>query len=343
MDSGKPVGVVTVTFNSAGVIEDFMKSVLNQVQVEFVLYVVDNASSDDTLKRLAEYSDARIVLIANEANVGVAEGNNIGIRAALKDGCDSVLLINNDTVFDSDLLAKLVAGLREHGCEMIVPKILLFDEPETVWYGGGYFNMLRASGSHLGLGQKDVGQFDLAHAVSYGPTCCMLIKRGVFERVGLMDSSYFLYFDDTDFCLRTHRAGVKLFYLPAARLRHKVSSLTGSTSSLALRYITRNHVYYLLKHYSWWQVFFYCLALYIYLPGKYLLVLRRPRLFWAAQSAYWEGFSLFVSNLERANGAVDRGSVTLSSDAKSGSGEVRAWLIDTPPADPARVSRPKQN
>lgn len=300
MNSRKLVGVVTVTYNSGGVIDDFMKSILKQAYVDFILYVTDNASSDDTLKRLGEYRDPRIVLVANHANVGVAEGNNLGIRAALKDGCDSVLLINNDTVFDSDLLGKLAEGLQEYKCEIIVPKIVFFDEPDKIWCGGGYFDALRGRGSHFGLGDRDDGQSDLAKAVSYSPTCCMLIRREVFGWIGFMDSIYFLYFDDTDFCLRAYRAGVKLFYLPSALLRHKVSSLTGGNSSFALRYMTRNHVYYLLKHYSWWQVFFYCLAFYIYIPGKYLFLLRRPKLFWVAQKAFWEGIFLFVSNWERA-------------------------------------------
>jgi GT2 family glycosyltransferase len=306
MDSGdKVVGVVTVTYNSACVIDDFMKSILKQTYLDFILYIVDNASSDDTLRRLAEYGDGRIVPIPNEVNAGVAEGNNIGIRAALKDGCGFVLLINNDTVFEPNLISKLAAGLQEHKCDMVVPKILFFDNPEKIWCAGGYFNAFRGVGSHFGLGRKDDGQFDLARAVGYSPTCCMLIRGEVFDRVGLMDSSYFLYFDDTDFCLRAHRAGVQLFYLPSARLRHKVSSLTGGTSEFTIRYITRNHVYYLLKHYSRWRTFLYCLVFYIYIFGKYLILSRRPKLFWAAQKAFWEGISLFMSNLGRAKPALE--------------------------------------
>jgi len=306
MDSSdKVVGIVTVTYNSGRVIDDFMNSILKQTHADLILYVVDNASSDDTLLRLAKYRDNRIVAIPNEINAGVAEGNNIGIRAAVKDGCYSVLLINNDTVFDSDLLSKLVRGLDEHECDMIVPKILFFDKPDTIWYAGGYFNGLRGSGSHYGLGERDHGQFDLAHIVSYSPTCCMLIRRGVFSQIGLMDSNYFLYFDDTDFCLRAHRAAIKLFYLPSAQLLHKESSLTGGMSNFTLRYITRNHVYYLLKHYAWWQVLLYCLAFYAYLPAKYLFLLRRPGSFWVAQKAFWEGFSLFFSNWDQAKRAAE--------------------------------------
>jgi hypothetical protein len=305
MDKHNLIGVVTVTFNSQSVLAGFIDSILKQSHLKFILYIIDNASSDATLKVLSEYNDPRIVLISNQTNVGVAEGNNIGIRAALKDGCGAVLLINNDTVFEPNLISKLANGLREHNCEMAVPKILYFDDPEMIWCAGGYFNALRGTGSHFGLGRKDDGQFDITRAVGYSPTCCMLIKREVFDRVGLMDSSYFLYFDDTDFCLRAYRSGVKLWYLPSARLLHKVSSLTGGTSMFTIRYITRNHIYYLLKHYPRWQIFLYFPAFYIYILGKYFFFLRRPELFWTAQKAFWEGIFLFVSNLERSKRALE--------------------------------------
>lgn len=304
MGSPNLVGVVTVTYNSGRVIDDFMKSILAQTYAHFRLYVIDNTSSDDTLERIRCYGDARTVIVANQVNAGVAEGNNIGIRAALRDGCGLVLLINNDTVFDPDLLSKLAEGLQKHGCEMIVPKILFFDRPDTIWYAGGYFNMLRGSGSHFGLGRRDNGEFDLTRTVSYGPTCCMLIKGEVFDRVGLMDSTYFLYFDDTDFCLRAYRAGVKFFYLPSARMMHKESSLTGGPSGFSLRYITRNHIYYLLKNYPL-KMCFYAPTFYIYLLLKYLLFLRKPKLFWAVQKAFWEGFSLFFYNRERSRRVIE--------------------------------------
>jgi hypothetical protein len=298
MDRQNLIGVVTVTYNSGTVIRDFMDSALKQTHSDFILYVVDNASSDDTLALLANYPDSRVTILLNPDNLGVAEGNNLGIRAALKDECVFVLLLNNDTVFDSDLFSKLVEGLRQHNSDMVVPKILFFDEPDKIWSAGGYFSALRGASRHFGLGQKDDGQFDEPRAVSYNPTCCMLIKRDVFDRVGLMDANYFVYFDDTDFCLRAYRAGVNLFYLPAPTLKHKVSSLTGVASTFTVRYHTRNHVYFFLKNYAIWQIGFYCLTYYFYIFLEHLILFRSPKSFWVAQKAFWEGISLFVSKNE---------------------------------------------
>jgi hypothetical protein len=300
VDKRQCVGVVTVAYNSGGVIDDFMRSILEQTYADFILYVIDNASTDDTLPRLSTYADPRIVPIASEINTGVAEGNNIGIRAAIKDGCGLVLLINNDTVFDSDLLLKLVEGLRQHDCEMIVPKILFFDEPEKIWSAGGYFSRLRGAAGHYGFDCKDDGRFDVPRIVAYSPTCCMLIRCGVFDRVGLMDANYFVYFDDTDFCWRAYMAGMKLMYLPAARLRHKVGSLTKQVSNFAVRYYTRNHVYFILKHRSLFFIPFVGFVYYCYLAAKYLLWLQRAKLFLVAQRAFWEGVWVFVSAVRQS-------------------------------------------
>jgi GT2 family glycosyltransferase len=304
MGKGGLVGVVTVTFNSAAIIREFMDSVLRQTHTEFTLFVVDNASTDDTLKLVSTYQDSRIILIQNEINVGVAEGNNDGIRAALKKGCSHVLLINNDTVFDSGLLSQLLAGIEQYQCDMVVPKILYFDEPKRIWCAGGSLSRLRASARHFGLNENDDGRFDHAHEVSYSPTCCMLIRREVFERIGLMDATYFVYFDDTDFCLRAHRAGIKLSYLPCARLFHKVSSLTVSESEFTVRHLIRNHVYYLLKNFPRWQIAFYLPAFQAKILLRYLLTPAKLRAFVTAQKAFVEGISLFWSRAKGIHATI---------------------------------------
>jgi len=295
-------GVVTVTFNSALVIRGFIESLLKQVHANFILYVIDNASSDTTLQHLAEYHDPRIVVVRNSTNVGAAEGNNIGIRAAVNDGCSSILLINNDTEFDSDLVLQLYAGLRRYKSDMAVPKISYFDSPDRIWYGGGYFSRLRGTSRHFGMDCMDKGQFDQPRAVDYGPTTCMLIRKEVFGRVGILDANYFAYLEDTDFCYRARQAGIKLSYVPSAHLLHRVSSLTGRDSDFTTRYCIRNHVYHILKNLPCWQWLFYLPALQLHLVMKFILARRDLKTFWLAENAFWEGIS--VGRSREVNGGM---------------------------------------
>lgn len=277
----KKIGAVTVTFNSATVLDEFMESTLAQSHSDFVLYVIDNASTDETLKILTKYQDPRIVLIANPDNRGVAEGNNQGIERALADGCDEILLINNDTRFETGLFATMLAARARHGADMLVPKMMYHDPENLIWCAGGKFDSLRACKTvHFGDLEVDRGQYDTAQRISYAPTCCMLIKSEVFARLGLMDKNYFVYFDDTDFCMRAKEQGVSLWYDPVGVLYHKVSSLTGGeTSDFTIRICTRNKVYFILKHYSAPVALFWLFVYQLQFIGRFAARLDRAAIY----------------------------------------------------------------
>jgi GT2 family glycosyltransferase len=294
MADGSTIGVVTVTYNSAHVLDGFLSSILAQSHHNFILYVIDNASLDDTLERLARYDDRRIILIANRENAGVAKGNNQGICAALEAGCESVLLINNDTEFGDDLFLRLCTGLRDHQCAMAVPKIMYFEETNHIWCAGGYFDRLKGYlGVHSGQDEVDRGQFDQVRRVEYSPTCCMLIRKEVFERIGLMDEQYFVYFDDADFCLRARNNGIALVYLPKAKLWHKVSSLTGGgESEFAIHQLARNHIYYIRKNFAFWKRLCYLPAYQLRLLYKVLFRIVDWRGFVIRQNAVFEGYKM---------------------------------------------------
>jgi GT2 family glycosyltransferase len=251
------IGVVTVTYNSESVLAEFLDSLSAQEWPNFVLYVVDNDSKDNTLEMVRSRSDLPIVVIANDENLGVAEGNNQGIRAALSNGCDCILLLNNDTVFPPDLLAKLYGGLEQFGCEMTTAKMYYHDRPTRLWCAGGSFQpWLAYRARHTGIDQEDTGQFDQPRRVTYSPTCCLLVRSSVFERVGFMDSRYFVYFDDVDFLFRCLKQNISLWYIPEAKLSHKVASLTGSdVSQFSLYYGARNKAYFIAKNIPRWQAF----------------------------------------------------------------------------------------
>jgi GT2 family glycosyltransferase len=295
----KRIGVVTVTYNSARVIDGFMNSVLTQAHADFELYIVDNASKDATLSLLASFSDPRIHLILNKDNLGVAEGNNQGIREATESGCKLVLLINNDTEFGTNLFSVMLDGIDSLNAAMLVPKIMYFEPKNKIWCAGGYFKpWMGYSTGHSGEGQTDRGQFDTPRAVQYAPTCCMLIRLDVFDTVGLMDPRYFVYYDDTDFCWRAKRLGVRLWYDPAGILYHKVSSLTGGIESdFTVNYAYRNQVYFALKNLGLLRAV-YCMVLY---PAISLIrfVIGRDsrRVYGLKMKAYFKGIALIRARM----------------------------------------------
>jgi hypothetical protein len=256
MANAELIGIVTVTYNGEEVLQEFFDSLAAQTHRTFILYVVDNASQDQTLQMSKQRADLNIVVISNAVNLGVAEGNNQGIQAALADGCECVLLLNNDTVFPPDLVAQLYSGLDQHHCDMTTAKMYYHDHPTRIWCAGGRFRTwLGYQPRHTGIDQEDVGQYDVPRRVTYVPTCCLLVRASVFDRVGLMDSRYFVYFDDVDFLYRCMKGEVSLWYLPEAKLWHKVASSTKIGSTFCLHYGSRNRAYFIAKYCAGLQVF----------------------------------------------------------------------------------------
>jgi len=299
MRNAVTVGVVTVTYSSGHVVDGFLSSLLGQTHSDFVLYLVDNASTDETLVQVSKYSDPRIRIIANRENRGIAEANNQGIEAAIGEGCELVLLMNNDTEFESDLIAKLLAGLYEFGCEMIAPKILYFENPSKIWSAGGGMDPSRGyAGFHHGYDEIDKGQFDLPQPVDHAPACCLLVRKEVFQRIGLMDSRYFTYVEDTDFSYRAKMAGMRLMYLPSATLLHKAHSLTGGLfSDFMMRYTTRNRIYFMLKHFGPWRGLYYIPAYQMHLLLQLFSREAKPSMFWLREKAFFEGLALWRRSL----------------------------------------------
>ena len=252
------IGLVTITYNSADVIRNFLESTFSQTFQNFIIYIIDNNSQDNTIEILKENTDSRIELVKNKENVGVAKANNQGIELALKDNCTQVLIINNDVEFEKQLFEKMLQIQKDKNCSLVVPKMMYFETPDYIWYAGSSF--IKKKGFlpiHKGIKQKDSSQFDGVYPVEYAPTCCLLVKKEVFQDVGMMDEKYFVYFDDTDFSYRVLKdRRHKLFYFSDTKFYHKVGSLTKSVEKekkreyrgdFFIKQNTRNHIYFLKK------------------------------------------------------------------------------------------------
>ena len=244
------VGVVTVTYNAASFLPGFMKSCAAQTHSSFTIYCHDNLSTDGTQAALAEFNDPFLQLTLNGSNLGYAAANNHAIRQALHDGCEWILLLNNDTTFHPTLFAGLIAAARQSKWSAVVPKVL-FDQPtDHLWFAGGHFNRLKGhTGAHVGYGELDQGQHDSSCRIDFAPMCCMLIHRSVFDAVGLLDEAFFVYYEDTDYCWRMREHRIALGYWPHESLVHLVGGSTGGIDSPFTSFMAaRNRLFFIKKH-----------------------------------------------------------------------------------------------
>lgn len=281
------IALVTVLYNCEKHLRLFFESLRAQADRRFLVVVIDNASADASLaqaRALASAMEVPCDFIANDTNHGIATGNNQGIERALSLGIDHVVLINNDTGFDPELIAEI--RRRAIGEAHSAWTCLAYHSDTDVrWYGGGRLSYWLARGIHYS--QSESERITTSRAVTYAPTCLMYLHRSVFERIGLMDPRYFVYYDDTDFCRRMQHAGIALWYDPGVRFRHYVGgSSGGDLSAFFLRMSTLNKFVYIDKHYKYPQKL---LILGLALASK-LLQLASPR----RRAATWAGLRSYL-------------------------------------------------
>jgi hypothetical protein len=218
-----PLYVVVVNWNLPEETIACVQSVhANQIS-DMEIVVMDNGSTDCSVEMLKMHLGNTIQLLESSVNLGFAAGANLGIQHALCKGAQSVLLLNNDTIVDAGMVPHLLSTMANRPAAGIVaPVIYYHDNPGRVWQIG--------SREHCWLPiPVDVGSrmlSDMEQApfrLDYVTACGMLVRRLVWETVGLFDVCYFMYFEDADFCRRVRHAGFEILCAPRARMWHRVS------------------------------------------------------------------------------------------------------------------------
>lgn len=214
--------------------------------------IVDNGSDDESIEKLEvesgrwEVEGINFKLIENKENLGFAGGNNRGIEEAIKNGADYVLLLNNDTIVDPIFLDKLIeAGESDKNIGIIGSKIYFYSDPNRIWFAGGKINWLKTKGYHLKLNEKEPDRqgsdgIEKILPADYITGCAILIKREVIEKIGYLGEDYFLYYEDTDYCLRARKSGWQCVLAPKSHIWHKISQSTKELSPSYIYYHTRN-------------------------------------------------------------------------------------------------------
>lgn len=256
------IAIVILNFNGEKDTVDCLKSLDNLILSNIFLsvIVVDNGSEKEFRIQSTRFRN-KITVIRSDENTGFTGGNNIGMQHALKHGADYIMLLNNDTVVDGDLVLELLAGFEDKRAGVTVPKIYFAkgyeyhnkyekkDLGRIIWYAGGIMDWENVIGYHRGVDEVDCGQFDKIEAVDFASGCCMMIKREVLETVRLFDNRYFLYYEESDLCMRIKRAKYSILYMPRAILWHKnAQSAGGAGSTLQDYYITRNRLLFGLTY-----------------------------------------------------------------------------------------------
>lgn len=208
-----------------------------------VVYVVDNDGDDPCLGVLAPVLP-RIRYLATGQNLGFPGGMNAGIRAALEDEADLVVLVNSDAVVAPDCLGTLEAALAHAPAVGIVaPLLIARANPDVVASAGLRFDARTGRMRHLAAGaRRQPPANPLPQQVDAVSGCVMVVRAEVFRAIDLLDEAYFFSFEDLEFCLRARREGFECAVVPAAIACHEGGRSIGPQSPRRLYFAARNHL-----------------------------------------------------------------------------------------------------
>ncbi|MGQ9510070.1 MAG: glycosyltransferase family 2 protein, partial [Thermodesulfobacteriota bacterium] len=238
------ISVIILNWNGKHFLQKCIVSVLNQTYPNLEIIVVDNASTDDSLKWLTSFSN-QIKVVYNFKNLGYGGGNNRGIKESKG---SYLLILNNDTELERDCIEKLWRPMvKEPRIGVTTPKILFSHKRNLIDAAGLtiYWDGLSIGRGHL----ESEETYSIDEEVFFGSGCASLLKREMLEEIGLFDEDFFAYADDTDLGWRARQAGWKSLFVPNALVFHHHSGKFGNLLPYKAFLLERNRIWVALKNF----------------------------------------------------------------------------------------------
>lgn len=280
------VHFVVLNYNAFIDTIDCIQSIKKINYPSYEIIVVDNASKDNSFEEISKaFSD--IALLRSENNYGYANGNNMGISYALSKGAEYICIINNDVVVENDFLEPLMERvLGDNKIGLIGPCICDFYQRDRIQAFGSSLNMvtgLTRAKFKNDLWKEHEGE---EKEVGYLGGACFIIKAEVFNKIGLIPENYFLFFEETEFCLKAVRAKFKMVCLAKSKVYHKGSFTISKFSGLSYFFLNRNRVIFMRRNANKLQYPLFSVYLFLEAFGRMLIRKEKLKLI----SHYIEGF-----------------------------------------------------
>lgn len=279
------ITIIILNWNNWKDTVECLESVYKINYSNYDVIVVDNGSEDESIEKIKEYSQGnlkieskfstynpeskpidlieyskedfslnensqKLILIENDDNYGFAGGNNIGMQFVLdKLETEYILLLNNDTVVDKDFLTHLVnAASKDPEIGFVGPTVLYYDykgSTNTINFAGGKYNPWTGHVSHLELKKEYTSNLKSKY-VDYLEASCVLIKTEMIKKIGMLNTHYFLYWEDNEWCMRGVKEGYKCYFESKAKIWHKIS--VSSPQHNKIYYMGRNKFWFIKKY-----------------------------------------------------------------------------------------------
>lgn len=256
------VFIIILNYNGLDVLKKCLTSVFKIDYPNFEIVIVDNNSLDGSLE-IAKANFSKAIFIKNEENLGFAAGNNMGIKFALERAAEFILILNNDVEVEKNFLTQLVDSVAKNERIGLASPVIFDSQTREVWFSGGHIDWWRVKTVH----EKNI-QTEGVFNSQIITGCAMLIRAGVFQKTGLLDEDFFLYWEDVDFSLKSRKAGFQNVVVSSSWIYHFEKSRENMENKIYWLVISgliffQKNANFLLK--TW---------------GRFYLILRRVKNYW---------------------------------------------------------------
>ena len=226
------IKILILTWNGKHLLKPCLDSVTAIDYPNYSVMVIDNGSTDNSVNIVKEnYSEVNLLML--EKNYGFAGGYNRCFTRLKDEYSGFILLLNNDTEVDSDLLNSFIQAKEKYGDNNLYGgKIFYQNCQKLIWYAGGNVNLKYLKISHRGIRQTDSVEYSKHMQTDYITGCCQFTSMEVINQLNGFDERFNMYGEDVDLCLRAKKVGIQCYYWPDAKLWHHVSASLGGAFSV---------------------------------------------------------------------------------------------------------------
>ena len=246
--SNRTVAVIVINWNRAPLTRACVESLRRSEDASWHCFIVDNASSDDSVETLAAL-DEDVTLVRSETNGGWAGGNNLGVKAAIDAGYDHLFLLNNDAVVEPHTIARLVrAAEQQRAPRPILGALQMEDDRGNGWFGA---RDTAASIFPDIVETHAEANSEPVYETAFVKGAALFCHREHFETLGMFDERFFLNFEEHDWCTQARAAGFPVLMVRDAVVHHAGSGTMGGISSpLSTYFLVRNALLYAEKNHG---------------------------------------------------------------------------------------------
>lgn len=213
------------------------------------IYVIDNASTDNSVSLIQHHFSGLVTVIQNSENLGGSGGFGTGLRLASEKGYPYIMMLDNDAFIDTDTVQKLYEYLQKNPDVGIVgAKIMMSDDPERIMDYAKVINFETFIDESEWYGKLDCDESQVPRECDFVAATAAMTRRDVLQKCGGMDEAYFIYYDDIELGYRIKTHGYRVVSLGSAKAWHKSGMLRKTTSTFARYYITRNRHRFFAKY-----------------------------------------------------------------------------------------------